>query len=151
MANRNFAMQQFTLEKQVVTLYAQWIGTGAANPTPVRQKGVAPASGGGPLSLALGATRTGIGLWTVQLADPYYYLFSLDVASIQSTAKPPSVLSASIVSAVAGTPQPVGIIPATGIPQSINIALYSATGALADLATGDILTLVFELSNSGAA
>lgn len=59
MAARNFTNQQFTLERDVCTLFLRFTGGGAGQPTGLKGKGVASV------------TWSTVGIYTIVLSDKY--------------------------------------------------------------------------------
>lgn len=164
MANRSFIKDSWTLVKGEVRLYAA-VSVGAAGAVTLQKwnyptlgagqrAGVAPltysaapttaAGQGWPTLGATGAegvrsvTRTGAGLWTVQLQDGYQRCFGVDI-STQNATGIPTIVACGIGSAISMNATNGATIP---------IGLISATGVAADPADGDLILLTIKLQNA---
>ena len=123
MGARNLTSKQFSLERNVVRLFAKAIGAGAANPTGVKGKGISAI------------TRTGTGLYTIALQDWWPALLMASFVVIDPTST--DDWEVSIVSETV----------ATASTKAVNIAVFKS-GAAADLSTDETLKLELVLSNT---
>lgn len=127
MANRRFNQFRFALENKMTDIYMRaTIGaTGAPTLVTAKSKGVA--------SIA----RTGVGAYTITLQDSYVDLFSV-IPTI-------TFASGSPVSGAMMVVRAQDVVSA----KTIQIALLDGSFAAAELASGAVLGLKFELKNSG--
>jgi hypothetical protein len=164
MANRTFMDKQYTMVKRRVELYAAVLGAGAAAPslrkwnyptlgtgpnartyTAAPTANALPTGAAYPLQYACGAegvrsvTRTGVGLWTVQLQDNYQRVLMVsattDVAGGLGT-----ILQVSLNTTITNMASAGG--------STIGLALLSATGTAADPAVGAIILLKLDLADA---
>jgi hypothetical protein len=163
-ADRTFVEKQYTMIKRRVELYAAVL-VGAAGAVSLRRWNY-PTLGGGtnartytaappanalptgapyPLQYGAGAegvrsvTRTGAGLWTVQLQDAYQRVLGVsvttDVAGGLAT-----VVHAALNTTITNL--------ATVGGSTIGVALLSAAGVAADPTAGDLILLRFDLADA---
>ncbi len=164
MANRTFQTELLHIPKRIVKLWAVVSMTDAT--TPVLQKrtfraqgvvgtspsstlGAAPTSG---IGYAYGngtgvrsVARTGTGLWTFTLSDPYQYL--LGVQLIQ-TANTTGLLTTGFGVGVDTDLLAITTNTAVGNGGVFGIVLSDAAGNAADPATGDVLTFEITLGDA---
>lgn len=142
MANRRFQQFQGTLLKGVVRLHARVSVAGAGAVTlqswNVNTKAYATAASTGNTGGIKSVTRTGTGLWTVVLQDPYVRLLGASFTTSNTT-------GAATVTAMAVDSD--GDLTSNSAP-TILLVFSSATVTAADPASGDKIDLIFELSNS---
>ena len=128
MANRMFTEQAFTLEKAVVTLYADVTiaGTGAPTLVAKNSKGVKSI------------VRNSAGDYTVTLADQYVKFFAIWPMFIKATApaSPSFSVKAFNMTAAGGA--------------TIEFIVYNSAGTATDPASGEELLLEIDVGNSGA-
>jgi len=125
MANRMFNQFQGTLEKGVVTLFAEVSFGASGAPTLVRGKGIASVS------------RTSTGLFVVTLQDSYILTLGLGSAWKGTGAPAGNEVVLDTDSVANGTP-------------AVTLKVYTSAGALVDPASGESVLLSFTLSNSTA-
>ena len=125
MANRMFNQFQGTLEKGVVTLFAEVSFGASGAPTLVRGKGIASVS------------RTSTGLFVVALQDSYILTLGLGSAWKGTGAPAGNEVVLDTDSVANGTP-------------AVTLKVYTSAGALVDPASGESVLLSFTLSNSTA-
>jgi len=158
MADRQFQQVNYSLEKNIVRLYA--VVSMTSSTTPVLQKWNPPPPGSGSVGTYSAAatsnpaatlrsngwqginsvTRVSTGVWTFQMQDAYQRLLQIGMNATNSTGSP------------------VAFAPAwwttTNVQSNsapfIKISLLSATNTPADPSTGDLLFFAFELQNSTA-
>lgn len=125
MANRLMTQFRYTLEKKIVDIYAKATigGTGAPTLVPTLSKGVASIS------------RTGVGAYTVTLQDPYIDLL-LVAGHVELASGSPVGLYMKVVSYD------------SKIGKTYDIAFLNGSGVAAELASGCVLKLKFELKDS---
>lgn len=164
MADRTFIDKQYSLVKRRVELYAavlvgaagavslrRWnyptFGTGpnARTYTAAPPANALPTGAPYPLQYQCGAegvrsvTRTGAGLWTVQLQDQYQR-----VLGVSFTADLAGGLSSTVAVALNSTI--TNMTSAGG--STIGLALLSATATAADPTAGDLILLRFDLADA---
>jgi hypothetical protein len=163
MANRTFMDKQYTMVKRRVELYAAVLGAGAAAPslrkwnyptlgtgpnartyTAAPTANALPTGAAYPLQYACGAegvrsvTRTGVGLWTVQLQDNYQRVLMVshttDLAGGAATIRQ-VWLNTTITNLAAVGGSIIGLFLGAG-------------GAATDLPAGHLLLLKFDLADA---
>lgn len=123
MANRLLQQFRYSLEKQVVDLWAK-VSIGAAGaPTITRAKGIASI------------TRNAAGRYTIVLQDNYY-------AFLKASATP-------IIAGVTAAPG-FNVFSEAVASGSLIVQFSDAAGAAVDPGNGEVITLMISLSNSGA-
>jgi hypothetical protein len=120
-----FNQFQGTLEKGVVTLFAEVSFGASGAPTLVRGKGIASVS------------RTSTGLFVVTLQDSYILTLGLGSAWKGTAAPAGNEVVLDTDGVANGTP-------------AVTLKVYTAAGALVDPASGESVLLSFTLSNSTA-
>lgn len=164
MADRTFVEKQYTMVKRRIELYAAVAGAGAAQPTLLRWN--YPTFGAGPaartytaaptanalpsgvpghLQYGCGAegvrsiTRTGVGLWTVQLQDNYQRILMV-------------VCTTMVAGGVGGTVRQVVVnttpMAMAAVGGSTFGLVLTAGAALVDPAVGETLLLKFDLADA---
>lgn len=143
MAARQFYQFRGTLEPEMVTLFATVsVGAGGAvtfqrfDPVANTYSAASAAGWRGVLSV----TRISTGLWTVALNDPYQRCITM-AASFLTVATGPA---APIASLVAGASNNVRSATAP----TLQVVFCSSAGVAADPASGEQVTLAFNLANS---
>lgn len=129
-ANRNFRGIVRSLDPNLVTLYGQFTGAGAAAVTSVR-------------CLGFSFARTGVGLFTATFDDCY-------PASEDGT-PPLFEIRSSIVAAAATSGQLEGIVDSTAVAATKTLTLrWAVAAAAADVAAGEVVKMAFVFRNTGA-
>lgn len=163
MANRTFQTVELGLIKRRVALYPT-VSVGGAGAVTL-QKRTYTAAGTGSVAARSSLTtapttgidyavgdgagvrsvaRTGTGLWTITLSDPYQYLLGVRIAQTSKADGIPTCLSVGVVSGSTN----VATNTATGNGGVIAIALADATNQAADPESGDVLTLEILLGDA---
>lgn len=123
MAARNMSSHQYTLERDVVRLYARGTGAGASALTSVKGKGITSI------------TRTGVGTHTITLADKYNGFLMFKAAIIDATSA--DDWEVTVTEELVST------------SKTVKIAIFKG-GTAADLSTDEKILLEIVLSNSAA-
>lgn len=146
MAARSFYQFRGTLEPEMVTLFATVsVGAGGAVTfqkfDPVANAYSAAASAGwrGILSVV----RAGTGLWTVTFNDTYQRCITM-AASFLAGATGPAAPIASLVTGASNNVR-------SNTAPTVQVLFCSSAGTAADPASGEQVTLQFNLSNSSLA
>lgn len=129
MANRQFQQFQYTIEKGVVTLFANIaIGaTGAPTLNVVKSKGIASV------------VRNSAGKYTINFQDGYQYLMFMDSCIVLASGAPSSSTSLQMV---------VRADNSSAASPNLVVEFLNSSGVAADLASGSILLLSPQLKNS---
>lgn len=129
MANRQFQQFQYSLEKAVVTLFAN-ISIGAAG---------APTMTAGKNKGIASVVRNSAGNYTVNLQDKYQYLLFMDSAINLNSGAPSAGTNVTMLVRADNT--------AAASP-NIQVEFVNAAGTAVDLASGCTLLLSPQLKNS---
>lgn len=163
MANRTFIQDAYGLIKKPVYLYPV-ISVGAAGAVTLKKRtftaggasslssssslGNAPTSGVG---YAVGdgvgtrsVARTGTGLWTITLSDPYQYLLGVCMVSLSSATGLWTTPSIGVVSGSTTITTNTGV----GNGGVISVVIQNGSGAATDPANGDTITLEIMLGDA---
>lgn len=123
MGARTLIGKQYTLERDVVRLYAMGVGAATSNLTGVKGKGVASI------------TRTGVGAHTITLSNTYNGFLAASFTVIDATT--PDDWEVVIVDEAV----------ATAASKFVKIAIFKG-GTAADLSTDEKIKIELTLSNS---
>lgn len=156
MANRTFQEKHFGLVKREVHLYCK-VSVGAAGAVTLKKRsfangsyteGDAPTTGTG-YTVGNGegvrsVTRTAAGTWTITLSDAYVYYIGLQLVRVFNASGVVTTAQVGANNAVTNVSTNTG----TGNGGTVGAVLLDFTGAAADPADGDSITLVITLGDA---
>ncbi|HEY6008303.1 MAG TPA: hypothetical protein VIU40_08275 [Geobacteraceae bacterium] len=143
MAGRNFVQYHYSLEKKLVTIYANWDGNSTSTPTLLHWNGssLVTAPSGGTRGVK-SITRNGVGDLTITFQDNFQRLLSVDFVALAKDGSTTPAACNLWVKAVS---------PGASGGATLNVVTYlNAAGTPADSTTNDRWYLAVVWSDSQA-